>query len=253
MSVAEKIKKHLLPKAKGIKVMDVRVGLVYTAVQMENGKAGVAFNFHEHLSRRCNFFEGLHPLAGREAPDLLELLDSTDKIETAVALATANALSNTMRSGLLKGDILKHLPIRPKDKVGMVGYFAPIVPRLKKRASAVMIFEQIKEKRGDLLPEEEAYRLLPQCQVALITSTSIVNHTVDQLLDAARSCRQVALLGASTPLIPEALSGTPVSFLSGVIVDRPKEILRIVSEGGGMRFFKDNIKKVNLPLAKAID
>jgi hypothetical protein len=29
--------------------------------------------------------------------------------------------------------------------------------------------------------------------------------------------------------------------------------LRIVSEGGGMRFFKDNIKKVNLPLAKAID
>jgi hypothetical protein len=40
---------------------------------------------------------------------------------------------------------------------------------------------------------------------------------------------------------------TPVTFLSGVVVVCPQEILRIVSEGGGMKFFKNNVKKVNLP------
>ena len=110
------------------------------------------------------------------------------------------------------------------------------------------IVEAELEKEGDLLPEKEAYGLLPQCQVALITSTSIVNHTIDGLLDASRECREVVLLGASTPLLPEAFRNTPVTFLSGVIVNKANEILRIVSEGGGMRYFKNNIKKVNIRL-----
>jgi hypothetical protein len=42
---------------------------------------------------------------------------------------------------------------------------------------------------------------LPRCQVALLTSTSIINHTLENLLNAAHSCRDVTLLGASTPLV----------------------------------------------------
>jgi len=250
MPVAEMIKEHLMPQAEGMKVMDVRVGLICTAVQLENGRTGLAFTFHEPATGRCASRGDLLPLAGREAGDLLSLLNSKDQIEMAVGLATANALSNTKRGGLLKGDVLEHLHVGAEDKVGMVGHFAPVLPQLKKTASTVLIFERIKEKRGDLLPEEEAYRLLPECQVALITSTAIVNHTIDRILDASRSCREVALIGASTPLIPEAFKGTPVTLLSGVIVLNPEAILRIVSEGGGMRLFKDNISKVNLPLRK---
>jgi hypothetical protein len=46
--------------------------------------------------------------------------------------------------------------------------------------------------------------------------------------------------------VPEAFAGTPVDLLSGVIVERPEEILRTVSEGGGMRQFKGHVRKVNL-------
>jgi hypothetical protein len=130
----------------------------------------------------------------------------------------------------------------------MVGNFAPMLPRLKEKSSSILIFEQIERKQGNLLPEEEAYRLLPQCQVAMITSTSILNRTVEKILSAAQSCREVILLGASTPLIPEVFIGTSVTFLSGIIVSRPLDLLRIVSEGGGMPLFKKTIKKVNLSL-----
>jgi hypothetical protein len=254
MPIAQRIKELLMPEARKTAIKDVRIGLTYTAVLLENDQAGVALTFHEGVRRGCDIFTGLLPLAGRKASELLPLLDSAYTIEMAVALATANALANTMRESLLEGDIMDHIQIIPEDTVGMVGYSAPLVHRLKKKTSSILIFEQNKQQleqnQGDLLPEEDAYRLLPQCQVAIITSTSILNHTVDNILDAARSCRDIALLGASTPLLPDAFAGTPTTILSGVVVSKAREILQIVSEGSGTRFFKKNVIKVNLPLRK---
>lgn len=254
MPIAQKIKELLMPEARKTAIKDVRIGLTYTAVLLENDQAGVALTFHEGVRRGCDIFTGLLPLAGRKASELLPLLDSAYTIEMAVALATANALANTMRESLLEGDIMDYIHIIPEDTVGMVGYSAPLVHRLKKKTSSILIFEQnkqqLKQKQDDLLPEEDAYRLLPQCQVAIITSTSILNHTADNILDAARSCREIALLGASTPLLPDAFAGTPTSILSGVVVSKAREILQIVSEGSGTRFFKKNVIKVNLPLRK---
>ena len=96
------------------------------------------------------------------------------------------------------------------------------------------------------MPVKEAEKLLPQCQVALLTSTAIINHTADHLLELAASCRDIVFLGASTPLAPEVFQNTSVTMLSGVIVTEPQAILQIVSEGGGMRFFKSHIDKVSL-------
>ena len=248
MHLSERIGELLPPEDADATVIDVRIGLGYTAVLLDKNRMGLAYTFREDAARGCQVFGGLPALAGRKASELLAFLGSPDRIETAVALATANALVNTNRPELLAGDILDHVRIQPEDRVGMVGYFAPLVPRLKKKTDSILIFEKVTKRPADLLPEEEAARLLPDCHVALITSTSILNHSIEGLIAATRSCREVVLLGASTPLLPEAFAGTAVTLLSGVIVANPTAVLRIVSEGGGMRAFKDNIQKVNLTL-----
>jgi uncharacterized protein (DUF4213/DUF364 family) len=84
---------------------------------------------------------------------------------------------------------------------------------------------------------------LLESNVALVTSASIINRTVDGLLDAASSCREVALLGASTPLLPQVFAGR-VTLLSGVVVDDSRGVLQVVSEGGGMRQFGPYVRKV---------
>ena len=94
----------------------------------------------------------------------------------------------------------------------------------------------------------EVEDVLSRCQVALITATSIINHTMDLLLAAVEHCRKVMVLGASTPMLPEAFLESNVSMLSGVVVEDPVEVLRVVSEGGGMRLFKPHVRKVNLIL-----
>ncbi len=228
------------------RVAEVRIGLGYTAVQLEDGGTGVAYTFHREAQGGCSVFNGLRPISGRPATDLLPLIESSDPIEAAVGLACANALANRHDATHQHGDILEQLDLRPDDQVAMVGQFRPLIAPLQRRSSSLTVFEKVPAPRGFLRPAEEAEDHLPCCQVALITATSIINHTIDGLLDAARGCRVVAVLGASTPMLPEVFSSTAVNMLSGVVVEQPLEIMRVVSEGGGMRQFKGSICKVNL-------
>jgi uncharacterized protein (DUF4213/DUF364 family) len=246
MPLAEKIVAAL--GGRDERVADVRIGLGYTAVQLADGSTGVALTFTRDAGGGCTVFKGLRPLVGRPAGELLDLLPSADPIEAAVGLACANALANRPSEEFVDGDVLDRLDLSSNDHVGMVGNFGPLVGPVRKKARRLTIFEQIEEPTGNLRPAAEATRVLPECQVALITATTIINHSVDELLAASGSCRTVVVLGASTPLLPEVFTGTPVSLISGVVVTDPEALLRVVSEGGGMRFFKPHIRKVNLPL-----
>ena len=243
---AHRIVAHLSAAAREATVAEVRIGLGYTAVLLADGRAGVAYTFRDLARGGCSVFDGLRPLAPRPATDLLALLPSRDAIEAAVGLACANALANRAEVGALEGDVLERLEVGPDDDVAMVGSFGPLVEALRSRARSLTIFERVAEPSGLLRPEGEALAALPRCQVALITATSLINHTVDALLEAARSCREVVILGASTPLLPEAFAATCVTMLSGVVVKAPYEVLRVVSEGGGMRQFSPHVRKVAL-------
>jgi uncharacterized protein len=248
MHLQDRIEAAALALAEGVRVADVRIGLGYTAVLLDNGQAGVAYTFLDEAAGGCSVYRNIRPLAGRPAGDLLPLFAKGGHIEAALALAAANALFNRPERPYQAGDILERLQIGPADRVGMVGHFGPLVPAIRKQAAALHIFEQIALPQGNLLPVAAAEDLLPRCQVALLTSTSLINGTADRLLEWARGCREIVFLGASTPLWPEIFADTGVTRLSGITVVDPGAILQIVSEGGGMRFFKPAVDKVNLVL-----
>lgn len=244
--VASRIRSLLQEPARGMRVSDVRVGLGYTAVLLADGRAGLAYTFRDDVPRGCSVLTGILPLRGRPAVDLLALLESRNPVEAGVGLACANALANRDRTGYLEGDILDHLELRADDDVGMVGCFGPLMETIRGRALSLTVFERLDRPSPPLRPEAEAGGFLPRCRVALITATSIINHAVEGLLEAARGCREVVLLGASTPLIAEAFTGRRVTMLSGILVREAEEVLRVVSEGGGTREFGPYVRKVTL-------
>ena len=90
------------------------------------------------------------------------------------------------------------------------------------------------------------YRQNSNSYLLLITAATIVNHTIDDLLANAHSCREVAIIGPSTPMLLDVFSAANVRLLCGVVVQKPKEVLRVVSEGGGMQQFKPYVRKVSL-------
>ena len=243
MTVASKLKELASEKCGNIRVQDVRIGLGYTGVQLQDGRAGVAYTLGRDSFSGCSAFRGNSPLTGRLASELLEFLGSANPVESSLGLATANALANVSPTGAIPGDILQELEILPTDRVGMIGYFGPLVAQLENRVAKLEIFEEKRERSDNLRPPAEETETLPACQVAIITSTTIINSTIDDLLDAAKSCREVCLVGPSTPLLPDAFRGTPVTCLSGMTVTDSAEILRVISEGRGTRsFFPFTIK-----------
>ncbi|MCX5895589.1 MAG: DUF364 domain-containing protein [Proteobacteria bacterium] len=246
--IHNQLKEYAAGKAHDTVVTDVRIGLCYTAVILSDGAAGVAYTFKECLPPGCDVFQGRRPLAGKKASDILQYLTSADLLERAVGIATANALINRKQEGLLEGDILDVLDVGTDDRVGMVGYFPPLMPLLKPKVRELLVFEKLLGKAPGVYPEHKATELLPSCSVAIITATSLINETLQPLLEACRTCRQVALLGASTPLAPELFKPFGVTLLSGIIITDACGVLRCVSEGGGMGSFKGYIKKVNLPV-----
>lgn len=246
-TISERLLASLDLPAREVSLRDVRMGLGYTAVQVDSGRVGVAYTFRPGPAAGCTVFREPRPLADRKAGEIAPFLASANPVEAALGLATLNAVANGRARGAVEADVLEALELRPSDEVAMVGHFEPLVAPLRRAVRRVRIFELA--PRGDgVLPAEEAARGLPECQVALITSTTLLNHTLDGLLAAAGACRSVVLLGASTPLVPSAFRGTSVTHLSGVEVTDPGAILRVVSEGGGMRFFKGHVRKVVLPV-----
>jgi uncharacterized protein (DUF4213/DUF364 family) len=244
--IAEQMRSYLHHNHAEQRIADVRIGLGYTAVLLENGNLGVAYTFRQDESSGCSLFLGRRPLAGRTTTELLDYLGSTDVVEGSVGLALANAMLNRSSSDQREGDILQALVLGADDRVGMVGFFGPLVGPLEKTVRELVIFERTAGRSDRVLPAEEAFIELPNCQVALITSTALIRGTLERLLEAAGNCREVVLVGASTPLIPELFKPLGVTLLSGITVNDPSGILQVVSEGGGMRFFSKYIRKENV-------
>jgi uncharacterized protein (DUF4213/DUF364 family) len=130
----------------------------------------------------------------------------------------------------------------------MIGYFGPLVEPIKKRAHAFHVFERKADPEYEILPESATRDLLPECQVVIMSATTILNHTIDAMLDLSKNAGEIAILGPSTPFIPEIFDRHGVTLLSGLKVTDPAQVLRTVSEGGGTRQFLGATRKLTLRL-----
>ena len=223
---------------------DIRIGLGYTAVRLDDGRCGLAYTLHEQEYESCCVVPEAGKLAGRTASKLIPWIKSSDVTASAVGLATLNALIPEPATAV-ESDILDLLQVGTEDTVGMIGYFGPLIGPLRKRTHALHIFERREEPEYEILPESAARDLLPKCQVVIMSATTLLNHTIDGLLDLSKTAREIAVLGPSTPLIPEIFSHHGVTMLSGLQVEDPARILQIVSEGGGTRQFGRAVRKLS--------
>ncbi len=247
--LAHRIVEALADNALDRRVVDVRLGLKAVGVQLDNGTLGIAYRFLKDTCCDDISSLGTKPLTGRKASELLSWLCAENPLKRSVGLAVANTLTSGQikeldNKRLLDGDVLSAFKLTGDERIAMIGYFVPIVEKIRNRCS-LEIFELDTTPGPELRDSAEAPEGLRRCDIALITSTTIVNGTIDRLLDAAVDCREVVMLGPSTPLLPEVFSETPVTMLSGIVID-DDVVLRVVSEGGSMRQLLPYVQKVNL-------
>jgi len=174
-------------------------------------------------------------LTRHSALELAALLRSDSLLEASVGLATVNALlpvDETRCTEANAQDIV--LERGAGRRVAVVGHF-PFVTRLRQVAAHCDVLE-LRPRPGDL-PADDATRILPQADVVALTSTSLINHTCDDLLPLCRPDAFVVMMGPSTPLWPGlfALGG---DVLSGSRVTDIETVLRVAGQGATFRQLK---------------
>lgn len=234
------LKNDLGPALKKIEVKDVRIGLAYTGVMLSENYGGVACTpLYEFSGCPALGFAG--SLKGKTADKLLELALSENSLEAAVGIATANALSHMLRDlkpeNFPKSSIDILDLIKPEDRVAMVGYFGPLVPKILKITNKLTVLEKrdIESPKTQTLPSEKAREVLPASDVIILSASTLANRTFDELLSLRGAAREVVLLGPSAPLYPAPFFERGITAVMGTRIFDPWTMLTVISEAGGTK------------------
>jgi hypothetical protein len=248
MNLAQSIVESSADAADSYILTNVQVGFIYSSVMLDEKYMGVAYTFPRRGRCGVRDLSSEKPLCGRKASEMLPYLGKGDPLFSSLSLATVNALSSAraIPESMQFGDVLDVMEIREGDRVCMVGCFLPLMNALESMNVHLTAVDEIPKPGAK--PPEEVESSLPESDVALITGTAIINNTIDHLLDLASNCRELAILGPSTPMLKEAFQHTPVSCLSGIRILEPEKAFRMIAEGGGFREFKKYAQKLNLPV-----
>lgn len=241
---------HALSRVCDRKIVDVRAGLSYTCVMLDDDACGLAYTFRNELGCFCGVINEAGSIIGRNASEIIPWLKSKNLLMASIGLATINAVLNNSQSHWEPGNVTTALEITPMDTFGMVGYFGPILNVVRKNTEHMYVFEQNTNKEAGLYSEADIPMYLPKCDVVVVTATSIINHTIDGVLSQCTGARQVCLVGPSTPLCPEVFKNYNVTLLAGDIVTDPEQTLQIVSQGGGTMAMGRAMKHVLIKLPK---
>lgn len=250
MGIEEKLCELGEKLSQGVRVKDVRIGLGYTAVQVNGGEVGLAYTFRKETGHTCTALKIAGELSGTQAAHLVSYIKERDVISSAVGLATLNALFQKRMPASLGEDFFPLIGLKAGDLVGMVGYFAPIIPIIRKSNSKLIIFEKNIKRGEGLYGPKEIPAKLPDCSVVILSATTLINHTFEGIVSHVKRAREVVLLGPSTPMIPDIMGTYGITILAGMRIVKPAMVLRIVSEGGGTQRLRDSVVKTVVKCGK---
>jgi len=232
--------------SENFKVVDLRIGLGYVGVSLDDGTTGIAAVLFDALPHGCTVMQEAGGFAGSSAKNLLEyLVNGKNPLEIAIGLACVNALIRPPENCKDDKEGTTYLDLKPGEKVVMIGLFAPLVERIRAAGAALTVIEK-NPQRLELLSPEDRQTALSECDVAIITATTLLNNTFEETIGALGRPRSVALLGPSTPLMPEVFRDTPVTHLGGAVVADSAKVMQIISEGGGTPALRPYLRFVNL-------
>ena len=232
----------------------------FCALRLADGSVGTAFVLlGDTLARLQERAPG--EFVGKAALDVARLFAEHDPVERALGLAAINAVTQHVfrRAGYepdLAANSLGSLRIGPGDRVGMIGFFPPLVERVR----ALGLPLTVVELRAELVKEEPglSVTLDPQrlagCNKIVCTSTVLLNDTLEEILAHCRHADELALIGPSASCFPDPLFARGVTTLGGYWVLDPAVFMRRAAalEPWGDAGKKSSVQRAAYPGTQAL-
>jgi uncharacterized protein (DUF4213/DUF364 family) len=226
-----------------VTVEQVCMGLRYTAVTTSDGGIGLAYTYHQP-KRPAAIPSNYIDYEGRPAMTLLEKIKSDEPLERSQALALINALNYGQALRLPEDPnnriLYKTFGLQAGCKVAMVGYFGPLVTYLKKQKAALEIID-LGLGLGD---KTQFYKKLNAwADVLVLTATSLLNSTTEEIVGHAHHTVKIVMLGPSTPMVADAFRHLPIQMFAGTVPINKAQVLKAIRHGMGTRVIHRFSKK----------
>jgi uncharacterized protein (DUF4213/DUF364 family) len=254
---AQLVKQKLGSDFEKLTVERIVVGLFFTGAKLSNGAGGVSYTPVKDIpqavccpSSAGRIFDPVK-IKGIKAAAVLAALSSDEPIKAAIAIATLNALSaicwdrglNDNYRIQMNTDAVDVVRMPAESSVAVIGAFVPILRKLKIRGGRWWVIEQdprtLKSDEMDhFIPADRSGETIAEADVLIITGVTLVNHTLEPILKAARPDAEIAVVGPTASMLPEALFESGARVVGGVWVKKPDELLDVLAAGGsGYHFF----------------
>ncbi|MGD0276394.1 MAG: DUF364 domain-containing protein [Syntrophales bacterium] len=185
---------------------------------------------HDHSDEPAAF-----SLTGGNAADLAQLCLSPDIGKASLGLAAINSLTSINIDRCTEVNASDILMEKGSNKnVSIIGHF-PFVDDLKGVAKNLWVIEKW-QKPGDY-PAEDAGKYLPRSDVIAISSTTLINHTLESLLPLCPEISFKMLLGPTTPMT-EILFSYGIDVISGSLVTDANLAITYIKQGANFRQLK---------------
>ena len=209
----------------------------FCAVQLADGSTGLAYILLGDTRRRL---QSADP-AARPVADPLALaqgLTRDDPADRSIALACVNAISRHLldRAGYAPDfatNSLGSLDLRPGDRLGMVGFFPPLVRRAKELGIRVTVLElkpELVQEGPELTVTLDPARLR-DCTKLVCTSTTLLNGSLERLLAHVRHATTFVVIGPSAGFVPDPLFARGVTGVGGAWVTDPVALMDRAGRG----------------------
>ncbi len=207
------------------------------ALALESGAGGISYVLLPGSS--AEGYRALQPQSfiGTRPEQLAEAFGGTDPLQNMLGLAAINGIcQHVMRlANCTPGaatDSLGLMNIEAGDRVGMVGFFPPLLKHMRHSRAELVIVEknaQLIERYPNLQVTLDV-TALNTCNKVLCTSTTVLNDTLDEVLQQCTAAEHISVLGPTAGYFPDPLFARGVHVLGGRLVNDGMLLLRLIAE-----------------------
>lgn len=202
----------------------------FAAIILEDNSAGIFYIALTNEIKRAILNLDSDDFRGKSPSELAKDFTSDDLYKRCLAMGSINAISqfffrNVNFSFDYTTDSLGLLNINATDVVGMVGFFPPLVHHIEQMGNRLIIIE----KKEHLIKQEKNWMVsldpanLDECNKILITSTTVLNESIDDILKHCAKAERMSMIGPTTGFLPDPLFKRGIDVIGGTKVDNPQE------------------------------
>lgn len=209
----------------------------FMAMALEDGSGGLSYVLLP--DSRAGDYQALNPQAfiGADPGQYAAAFGGGDPLQNMLGLAAINAIcQHVMRiskySPTVAADSIGLMNIEDGDRIGMVGFFPPLLKYMTNSNAELVIIERNEEfiDRYPNLHVTLDITELNSCNKVLCTSTTLLNDTLDDVLLQCAAAEHISVLGPTAGYFPDPLFARGVHVLGGRMVNDGMLLLQLISE-----------------------